>query len=341
MTRSLLIGDMHFGIKSNNTIWYEYQKKLFEQQIVPAIEESNVDKIVFLGDLFDIRYSINQYIGIEVKRIITKMIDRFPNKLFIFLAGNHDYYTPNEEQEEYNAYELIFGDDFRRCHTNVKFVTKDPLLLDEVLYLPWYYTENPDHFDSLLYNFKFGQEVKSIYCHTDLAVWPGARITALRGCPVYSGHIHNIIIDEENKLYNLGSACAFTFADVNEQKYLYIVEDHKIVDKIENVTTPTFKRFYNEDIFTITATDVKDAYIQLCISNSNINKAQYIEQIKTLKTTYTESSIRVHPIEDSMSTTTFAAEGFNTNISQFIEENIPEYLTEKYEIIKDKIKEKK
>lgn len=341
MSRSLVIGDMHFGVKSNNTIWFEYQNKFLKEQIANAIRDNDIDKIIFLGDLFDIRYSINQYIGIEAKKSITWLIDTFKDKLFLFLAGNHDYYTPNEEQQEYNAYNLVFGDDFIRCHPNVKFITKDPLLLDEALYLPWYYTENPDHFDSLLYNFKFGQEVKSIYCHTDLAIWPGARITALRGCPVYSGHIHNIQIDQENKLYNLGSACAFTFADVNETKYIYIIEDHKIVDKIANVTTPSFKRFYNEDIFTITASDVKDAYIQLCISNSNINKAQYIEQIKTLKTTYTESNIRVHPIEDSMSTTTFAAEGFNTNISQFIEENIPEYLSEKYEIIKDKIKEKK
>ena len=71
------------------------------------------------------------------------------------------------------------------------------------------------------------------------------------------------------------------------------------------------------------------------------NKANYIDQVKLLKTTYTDSNIKVHPIEDNMTTTTtFAAEGFNTNISQFIEDNIPEYLTVKYEIIKDKLKEK-
>lgn len=341
MSRNLVIGDLHFGIKSNNTIWYEYQERFVQNQIIPAIQENDIDNIIFLGDLFDIRYSINQFIGINAKRVITNLIDKFKDKKFIFIAGNHDYYSPNEELQEYNVYDMLFDKDFRKNHTNATFVTKDPLFIDGMLFLPWYYTENPEHFDSLLYNFKFGREVQSIYCHTDLAIWPGPRITALCGCPVYSGHIHNIIIDEENKLYNLGSACSFTFSDVNETKFLYIIEDHKIVDKIANITTPSFKRFYNEEIFTITEHDVKDAYIQLCVSNSNINKASYIEQIKLLKTTYTDSNIRVHPIDDTMSSTTFVAEGFNTNISQFIDENMPEYLTVKYEIIKDKVKDKK
>lgn len=338
--RSLVIGDVHFGIKSNNVTWLDYQIKFFKNQVVKAIKEENVDNIIFLGDLFDIRYSLNQQIGIEVRKLITALVDSFASKQFIFIAGNHDYYSPLEDLQEYNSYSLLFGNDFVKCHPNVVFVTKDPVLNNEQLYLPWYYTENPDHFDSLLYNYKFGQEVKSIYCHTDLGIWPGARITALRGCPVYSGHIHNIMIDEENHLYNLGSSCAFTFMDVNESKYLYIIEDHKIVKKIENVTTPKFKRFYNEEIFTITDDDIKDSFVQLCISTNNINKAQYIDQVKLLKSTYTEANMRVHPIEDAMSTTTFVAQGFNTNISQFIEDNMPDYLTNKYELIKDKIKEK-
>lgn len=339
--RSLVIGDVHFGIKSNNSTWLDYQIKFFKNQIVPAIREKNIDNIIFLGDLFDIRYSLNQQIGIEVRKLITALVDTFKDKKFIFIAGNHDFYSPLEELQDYNSYALLFGNDFVKCHPNAIFVVKDPMLNEGQLYLPWYYTENPDHFDTLLYNYRFGEEVKSIYCHTDLAIWPGARITALRGCPVYSGHIHNIMIDEENKLYNLGSSCAFTFMDVNEVKYIYIIEDHKIVEKIENVTTPRFKRFYNEEIFTITESDIKDSFIQLCISTNNINKANYIDQVKYLKSTYTDANMRVHPIDDTMSTTTFVAQGFNTNISQFIEDNIPEYLTVKYEVIKDKLKEKK
>ena len=340
MSRTLLIGDLHFGVKTNNVIWLDYQIKFFKKQIIPTIREKNIDRIVFLGDLFDIRYSVNQQVGITVQKIITYLLDTFKDKEFVFIAGNHDYYSPLENLQEYNAYDLVFAEEYRKCHPNVKFVTKDPVLIDETLYLPWYYTENPEHFDSLLYNYKFGSEVKSIYCHTDLSIWPGARIASLRGCPVYSGHIHNIVIDEDNSLYNLGSAMAFTFSDVDEAKYLYIVENHEIVERIENVTTMRFKRFFNEDIFTITDDDVKDSYIQLCISNSNINKSQYIDQIKLIKSSYTDANIRVRPIEDNMTSASFTAEGFTTNISQFIDDNMPDYLEAKYTMIKDKIKDK-
>lgn len=337
--RELVIGDMHFGIKNNSVVWLEYQLKFFKNQIIPTIRDKNIDRVIFLGDLFDIRYSINEQIGIEVRSIITKMLEEFPDKQFVFLAGNHDFYSPLEELAMYNAYAVVFGKEYCKCHPNVKFVIREPALIDESLYLPWYMTENPDHFDSLLYNYKFGVEVKAVFCHTDLSYWPGGRITALRGCPVYSGHIHNIFTYEGN-LYNLGSACGFTFADVDETKYLYILENHEIVEKIANVTTPRFKRMYNEDIFTITQEDVKDAFIQLCISNANMSKAQYVDQIKMLKTTYVDTTFKVKPMEDEEVKHVFSAEGFSTNISQYIEDNIPDHLNPKYEMIKERVKEK-
>jgi hypothetical protein len=341
MKRCLVIGDIHFGIKTNSLIWFEYQNNLFKKQIIPIIENKNIDTIIFLGDLFDIRYSINQQIGYDAKEIVVSLFKRFSDKQFIFLAGNHDYYSPLEELSKYNIYDLLFDDEFRKTYKNVKFICNEPYFQDGALFLPWYFTENPNHFDSLLYNYKFGIEVKSIYCHTDLSIWPGSRITSLRGCPVYSGHIHNIIIDEENHLYNLGSAMGFTFSDVDEVKYLYIIEDHAIVEKIPNTTTPMFKRIFNEDIFTISDSDIENSFVQLCVSSSNINKANYIDQIKYIKDAYSQSDIKVRIIEDKLiSSATFNSEGINTNVSQFIDDNMPEYLQPKYAMIKDRLKEK-
>ena len=81
--RSLVIGDVHFGIKSNNSTWLDYQIKFFKNQIVPTIKEKDIDNIIFLGDLFDIRYSLNQQIGIEVRKLITALVDTLKDKEFI------------------------------------------------------------------------------------------------------------------------------------------------------------------------------------------------------------------------------------------------------------------
>ena len=338
--RDLVIGDVHFGIKSNSVVWLESQLNLFKKQIFKIIDEEKLDRIVFLGDVFDIRYSINQQVGIEVKNMIRELCEKFqyPQQI-IFVAGNHDYYSPLEEFDKYNAYELVFGPEFKKCYPNVRFVNKEPYLgTDGTLFLPWYWTENPDHFDDLLYRYKFGNEVKAIYCHADLTIWPGGRITSLKGIPIYSGHIHYIYEDPDNNLFNVGACLPLTFGDANQDRYLYIIDDFKIIKKIKNEITPNFIRIYDDDIFTVDSSYFDNSYMQICISSSNFNKANYIDQLKYLKTTYVDSNISIHVVEDvNRLSYTFVAEGFNTNINQYIENNVPEHLNDKYKYIKSKL----
>ena len=336
--RELVIGDLHFGIKNNSLTWLEQQLNFITNQVFPILENENIDRCIFLGDLTDIRYSINQQVGIELKKLFRTMLNNYPNITIIICAGNHDYYSPLEEFASYNSYELIFGEEFLLVHKNLIIVNQDPYITEDgALFLPWYWTENDNHIDEILYNYDFNDEVKEIFCHTDLSQWPGARIAAFKGTPIYSGHIHFCYEDTLANLFNLGSACAFTFNDVNMDKYVYILEDYKIVKKIKNVTTPSFKRLYNEEIFNVTDDMFNNSYVQLCISSNNINKAKYVEQIKELKNTYVDSNIRLHTIDEDTDMTTLSVATFNTNIETYIEDNIPEYLDEKYQIIKDKI----
>ena len=338
--RNLVIGDVHFAIKTNSLTWLELQLKFFEEQIFPLLETKNIDRVIQLGDLHDIRYSVNQQIGIEVRNLIRKMLDKFPNIEFIIIAGNHDYYSPLEEYAYYNFYELLFGDEFIKCHPNLKIINKDPYLSEDgSLFLPWYWTENTDHFDEILYNYDFSREIKSIYCHTDLMTWPGARVGALKGCPVYSGHIHNSEFDELTNLYQLGSSVSITFNDVNREKYIYIIEDHKIVEKIKNTTTPKFIRIFNEDIFSIDEKTFVNSYIQLCVYSENMKKAKYVEQLKYIKNTFENANVKIHIIDNDTNLETLNNEGFNTNVSKYIETNIPKHLDDKYVKIKNKLME--
>lgn len=340
--RMLCVGDLHFGIKGNSISWLESQLEWFDKQLFDILRNEKIDRCVFLGDIFDIRYSIHQQIGIEVKKIFRKMLKEFNNIEFIIIAGNHDYYSPLEEFVEYNAYNLVFGEEFLEKYNNLTIVYNDPYKTEDgALFLPWYWTENPDHFDELLYNFKFGYDIKAIFCHADLVQWPGPRIASLKGCPIYSGHIHNIQFDNIGKLYNLGAVFPLTFNDVNEDRYVWILEDYKIVSKIKNVTTPKFIRIYNEDIFIENDELFTNSYIQLCISSQNMSKARYIEQIKYLKLQYPEANIRLHIINDDTNIDTLESSSLSVNINTYIEKNIPEHLETKYKIIKEKLNEQK
>ena len=338
--RDLIIGDLHFGIKSNSVTWLESQLEFFDKQIFKTIEEKEVKRVIFLGDVSDIRYSINQQVGIELQKKFREMVNKFPDIMFYIVAGNHDYYSPLEEFAQYNVYEMIFSEEFLQIHKNLIIVNNDPLLTDDgCLMLPWYWTENPDHIDELLYNYDFSNDIKAIFCHTDLTTWPGARIASFKNTPIYSGHIHFIVEDQLCNLHNIGAALPLTFNDVNQDRYIYLLDNYKIIEKIKNVTTPQFRRAYNEQIFDLKDDYFENSYVQLCISTTNVNKAKYVEQLSYLKSTYINSTIRIHIIDDNTNLETLNVDGFNTNLESYIEQNIPEHLEDKYELIKKKIKE--
>ena len=97
--RELVIGDMHFGVKSNSVEWLKKQCELLNTQVTGIIKEGNIERVVFLGDVFDVRYSINQQVASEVKECIRNLalLCASKNMYIVFVAGNHDYYSSLEE----------------------------------------------------------------------------------------------------------------------------------------------------------------------------------------------------------------------------------------------------
>ena len=66
---TLVIGDFHFGTKTNSIQWLEEMENYFVE-IGSLVEAASVQKVIFLGDLFDVRYSINTLVGIKVKDMV-------------------------------------------------------------------------------------------------------------------------------------------------------------------------------------------------------------------------------------------------------------------------------
>lgn len=335
----LLIGDVHFGKYTNNLTWLNAQLDFFRKQIFKVLQErKDITEVIFLGDVFDIRYSINTYTGIEVKNVIRELISINKDKTFYFVAGNHDFYSPLKEFEDYNAYNLVFGEEFENSYDNIHFITKGYLIKENgEAYLPWYSFNEEELLKPILEEHK---EIKVIYTHTDLENIPYDIKPLLKDKIIFSGHIHYPFDDKYNKWYNLGACCALDFSDSNSSRYIYIIDDnYKIVDKIENTTTPKFKRFYNEDIFTLSKNDLENSIVEVYIYKDNQNKAQYIERIKEIKTNYIDYKIKFKPLENEI-TEELDLMDLNTDIHSFIQKNIPEHLNDKYENIKEKLNNK-
>lgn len=330
--KELLIGDCHFGTHTNKTLWLNTQIELFENQIYPEIP--NVDRIVFLGDIFDIRYSTNTQVGIEVKNIIRKILSF--NKIVIILAGNHDYYSPLKNLDYYNTYDLLFGPEFEKSYINLYIVKDKPLLLGDTLFVPWYWTEEEDLWEKTCEKFK--GKVKILYCHSDLSTWGHEKLAPIGYPKVYSGHIHYPWFNKELRLENIGAVMAYNFSDVNSLRHIWILEDGKCIKKIVNKTTPRFRRFLNEQIFNITEEDTKNNYIELCISKDKIDSARYKEQIEYLKSNFEYFDMKTKSIDNISEYEELVPAKFDTNIDTYIEENMPSHLKGKFEIVKQKIK---
>ena len=48
MSKILIIGDTHFGIRNNSLSYLEFQKKWFNSQLMSIIEENGIDDVVIV-----------------------------------------------------------------------------------------------------------------------------------------------------------------------------------------------------------------------------------------------------------------------------------------------------
>lgn len=338
-SRALVIGDFHFGTKTNSTQWLDCMLQYFHNAIYSKSMMRGVDKIIFLGDLFDVRYSTNTLIGIKVKDEIRHLISSLPSNVQVhILAGNHDYYSGKKEDMHYNVYEMVFGPEFLKEHGNIHIYTENPYLdEDGDLYLPWFFSEDDDLYYQTMEHYK-GEKINRIFCHSDLQTWDKSKLLARGNAWVYSGHIHTPWKDEENKLWNVGSALSLNFNDVNEHKHIYVLDGNRMMESITNVDTPIFLRYFNEQIFHLDK--FENCFVQLYIDKDKVNKAEYIEKCKELKLNNPGISIRVVTVDKDMMSNIESGIDMNQDIKKYIDNNIPDNLSTKYQIIKKKIKER-
>ena len=82
---------------------------------------------------------------------------------------------------------------------------------------------------------------------------------------------------------------------------------------------------------------MSNAYVQLCISTENQSKARYIEKIKEIKYSYVDSNIKIITLDNDEMTELLSTADMNTDIHQYIKNNIPDHLTTKYELLNQRL----
>ena len=88
-----IVADPHFGIRDNSMNFFTYQEKFFKEILVPECVKQEITDIVFLGDFFHNRHSVNIRILHHVKQLFKELSNKFT---LHGLTGNHDLFFKND-----------------------------------------------------------------------------------------------------------------------------------------------------------------------------------------------------------------------------------------------------
>lgn len=224
-----VIGDVHLGINENKYLFNKYHLKCIKY-IFSRFKRLGIKKIIYLGDIFDKRYSISV-------KTLKQAEDLFQNDFEqYFLLGNHDVTYKNSNK--LNSVEILLGD-----KNKVVVDTPEELVFDnkKFLLVPWINKTNIKKTTEIVEQ----SEADYMFGHLDLVGFEMIsgfvsttghfNISLLRNfIHVISGHYH-CYSNKKNVTY-LGSVSQMTWNDNEVQKYCGYIDTKN--DKLNLIEIP-------------------------------------------------------------------------------------------------------
>lgn len=210
-----LFTDFHLGVLTDTDLMINYQK-LFIDNFIKKIKEENINNVIFLGDWFETRKSVNVKIANDSHDILKKFKDN--NIMLYMIVGNHDMYMKEStEINSVNIYEEI---------NSIKIIKDTTIkILDnkKLMFVPWNcnITENADY---IFGHFSFQGAIYSNNMVNEHGMNPNEMTES--GPLIFSGHFHrNHDYDyKKGKIITIGSPLQLSWGEINEDKGFYILD---------------------------------------------------------------------------------------------------------------------
>ena len=248
--KTLVFTDIHFGIKQNSVSRLNVCVKAVKQ-IIDTVKQQDIKNILFAGDLFHERVSVN----VNTMNVALKCMQALAKRCKMYLVvGNHDTHYKNSA--EVNSLNMFRG------ISNITVVDKTRELMlngKKVLLCPWLADYNglqKEQYDMVVGHFdvspKFlatcyiednaaktaasGKAAKQIDCDELLASVPSTKSSdnvgnfidlAKPGGIVLAGHIHKNreMVSKRRKFIFIGSPSEQTRADIGNACGWYVVDE--------------------------------------------------------------------------------------------------------------------
>lgn len=266
-----IIGDTHFG--QGDIDFLDNQLGFFEKQLVPFCKTRGITTLIFEGDIFHNRKTIDILVKNKVLDLFKATLSDF--ECIIYL-GNHDVYYKNSNQV--NSLKFLTG---LPNVTVYEEITKVKRWGRNILFVPWLYEETK------LTEFKVDpSEVDVMFGHFDIV---GSRMNTHRVSDVgldkkfifqfplvFSGHYHTRSEETHGNgvLIYTGTPYQLDRGDKGETKGFYVLETDDL--SYEFVVNEVSSRFVDL-IYPETVSDVKGNKVDLHVEEEYLDSFEFKE----------------------------------------------------------------
>jgi hypothetical protein len=285
-----LLGDTHFGVRSDSKEFNAFYKKFYTNIFFPYLKENNIKTVYQLGDLFDRRKYVNFFTLSECREYFFDVLQ--DNGIdFHVLLGNHDIFW--KESLGVNSPELLLKD-----YKNIT-VYNSPTTVGDIDFIPWICEENEK--DIL----NFIKKSKSKYCmgHYEIQGFEMSKgVEGTQGVSpsifknytqVFSGHYHTR--SYKGNIMYAGTPMEHTWADCDDPRGFHIWNpENNDIKFVENPYTIHCKHFYDESKKVTDYSIFTEKYVKVIIEN----KKDFAKFDKFIEEVYNHNPLEVKVMED-------------------------------------------
>jgi len=229
--KSLLFADLHLGVHQNSPKWHQLGLQWSDWAKKIAVQEG-AESIICLGDYFHDRDQID----VSTLDIARKILNNFSDYNVYLITGNHDIYF--KEKNDVTSLHVFQGYPYVNVINNTtSFKYQDK----QINMVPWTDSNDEKNFEADVIlthaEFKHFRMNNSKFCEdgVDLEKYNEKERFILAG----HFHISDVRKIGKSTAGYLGNPFQHTFADINNNKYVYILDlENMDLKKFENEFSP-------------------------------------------------------------------------------------------------------
>lgn len=278
-----LITDTHFGARKGSQLFHNYFERFYADTFFPTLEQHSIRTCIHLGDVFDVRKSIDYWSLDWAKRVFFDPLHRSGIDLHM-IVGNHDIFYKNTLRLNALTSNL-------REYDNIS-VFDSPVTADiegeDIFMVPWLCEDNADIFVDRLRKSKakicMGHlELAGFYANQNYKCDHGTNPDVFsKFDTVFSGHFHKK--SSSNNITYLGNTYQMYWNDVDEVRGFHIFDlDTGELEFIANPNNMFNRFYYNESMGTVSlegAGELKDTFVKVIVEDSTPKKlSKFVDKL--------------------------------------------------------------